>query len=268
MSNNNQPDWHKMAAKFDLWLPLIAPVGDAMLSELKVSGGEKVLDIASGTGEPALTLAKQQLTITVEGVDAAEGMINVAKAKVEKEKLTNISFSVMPAEKLDYADNSFDHITCRFGVMLFADPLAGLKEMHRVLKPSGTFVIAVWGDREKMPTMNWSYNVFKGRVPDEDMPPLGIVTSLGASGVIDAMLNEAGFDSFKVKRHFFDYQFDSFDEYWSLLETSDILKRQFDVLPETEHIAVKSEIAALANEFIGESGLTVPHEYVLVSGNK
>ena len=268
MSKNNQPDWHKMAIKFDLWLPHINPVGDTMLDALNVKPGDKVLDVASGTGEPALTLARRERTIEIVGVDAAEGMVNVAQDKVKKESLKNISFSTMPAEKLSYADSSFDHVICRFGVMLFADPLAGLKEMYRVLKPGGTFVIVVWGDKEKMPTMTWSYEVFKDKVHADDMPPLSIVTSLGAPGVVDELLNKAGFSEFQVERKHFDYDFDSFDDYWSLIESSDILKRQFDSLPKSEHAAIKNEIGEFADEFVGSSGLKVPHEYLLVSGKK
>lgn len=268
MSEKNQPDWHKMAEKFDLWLPHIEPVGIAMLDVLEAKLGDIVLDIASGTGEPALALARRRSDVEIVGVDAAEGMVNVAQGKVEKEGLKNISFSTMPAEKLEYSDNSFDHIICRFGVMLFEDPLAGLKEMYRVLKPGGTFVVAVWGERDKMPTMSWSYEVFKEKVSADDMPPLAIVTSLGAPGVIDTELNKAGFSGFRVDRKSFDYDFNSFDEYWLLIEATDILKRQFDALSEAEHVNVTNEIAAFANEYITDTGLKVPHEYLLVYGRK
>ncbi|MDH3327056.1 MAG: class I SAM-dependent methyltransferase [Gammaproteobacteria bacterium] len=268
MSNNSQPDWHKMAEKFDLWLPHIAPVGNAMLDVLESKSGDKILDIASGTGEPALTLARNISSVNIVGVDAAEGMVNVAQAKVEKEGLTNISFNVMPVEQLNYADNSFDHIICRFGVMLFQDPLAGLKEMYRVLKPGGSFVIAVWGARDKMPTMAWGYEAFKGKVSADDMPPLAIATSLGEPGVIDDILKQASFTDFQVERKYFNYDFKSFDEYWSLIESSDILKRQFDALAESEHASVRNEISEFADEFSTESGMKVPHEYLLVYGRK
>lgn len=268
MSIHNQPDWHKIAEKFDMWLPHIAPVGNAMLDALKPAAGDKILDVASGTGEPALTLARQRSDVDIQGVDAAEGMINVAQAKVEKEGLSHISFNTMPAEKLDFPDDSFDHIICRFGVMLFEDPLAGLKEMYRVLKPGGTVVIAVWGERDKMPTMSWSYEVFRDKVSEDNMPPLAIVTSLGAPGAIDTLLTQAGFSLFQVERKNFDYDFDSFDEYWELIESSDILKRQLDALPESEHQKVKNEIADFADHYVTDSGLKVPHEYLLVQGKK
>ena len=268
MSTSNQPDWHKIAEKFDLWLTHIQPVGDEMLNAFQPKSGDKILDVASGTGEPALTLARRREDVSIIGVDAAEGMINVAQSKVNNEALENISFSVMPAEKLSLDDNSVDHVICRFGVMLFDDPLTGLKEIYRVLKPGGQFVIAVWGERDKMPTMTWSYEVFKDKVSEDDMPPLKIVTSLGAPGAVDTLLNQAGFSSFKVERKEFEYDFESFDDYWSLIEASDILKRQFDSLPVTEHEKVKNEVAGFADEYVSDSGLKVPHEYILVYGQK
>ena len=59
MSTPKQIDWHSLAEKFDLWLPHIETVGDALLQKLGAQEGETILDVASGTGEPALTLARQ-----------------------------------------------------------------------------------------------------------------------------------------------------------------------------------------------------------------
>ena len=55
----NQPDWGAIAEKFDLWLPHIAPVGESLLQALGARPGERILDPGSGTGEPALTLARR-----------------------------------------------------------------------------------------------------------------------------------------------------------------------------------------------------------------
>ena len=73
-AKNNQPDWDKIAEKFDIFLPQIAPVGEALLEALDARPGDKVLDIASGTGEPALTLARRQPHVQITGIDAADGM--------------------------------------------------------------------------------------------------------------------------------------------------------------------------------------------------
>jgi ubiquinone/menaquinone biosynthesis C-methylase UbiE len=85
---DNQPDWDKIAEKFDIWLPQIAPVGTALLEKLAARAGDTILDMGSGTGEPALTLARTMgARVQITGIDAAEGMVNVAQKKVDTERL-------------------------------------------------------------------------------------------------------------------------------------------------------------------------------------
>ena len=265
---NSQPDWDKIAEKFDFLLPQIAPVGEALLEALGVAPGDRVLDLASGTGEPALTLARRQPHAVITGIDAAEGMVRAARRKVAAERLGNISFETMPAERLTFADESFDKALCRFGVMLFEDPLKGCREIRRVLKPGGAFALAVWSTPETMTTMYWAAQVFRDRVPEEHQPPIEKVTSLGGPGVLDMLLRGAGFTSFRVMPRRFDYQFESFEHYWQTMEASDILKQQFNALPAGERDAVRDEIARFARDFQTDHGLVIPHEYLLVAGTK
>lgn len=267
-AHTNQPDWDEIAEKFDLFLPQLAPVGEALLDALGTQPGDKVLDLASGTGEPALTLARRQPHVEVTGVDAAPGMVRAAQNKVKAEKLTNIAFHVMPAEHLAFEDGTFDKLLCRFGVMLFEDPLQGCREMRRVLKDGGRFALAVWSTPETMTTMGWAMNAFKDRVPEEHQPPLARVTSLGAPGVLEGLLHSAGFSEFRVTAHRFNYQFASFDDYWNLMEVSGILKQQFDALAAGERHLVRDEIAAYARDFHTDRGLVIPHEYLLAAGGK
>jgi ubiquinone/menaquinone biosynthesis C-methylase UbiE len=268
MTTQNQPNWDALAEKFDLWLPHIAPVGEALLSALPVEPGDHILDVASGTGEPALTLARRNPHTHITGIDAAPAMAKVAQNKVHNEHLSNISFSAMAAEKMEFADNSFDKLICRFGVMLFADSLQGLKEMQRVLKPGGHFALAVWSTAETMTTMHWAHRVFKNRLREEDQPALAKVTSLGNPGVLEALLQQAGFRHFTVECKRFDYRFNSFDEYWQIVEASDIMKQQFDALPIEQRNEVRDEVSRFASDFHTENGLAIPHEYLLASGQK
>ncbi len=270
MTQNNQPDWNKMAEKFDLWVPFIESVGEKMLAIADVQAGSQVLDVASGTGEPALTLAKKmQGKIDITGTDAMDGMVKVAQKKVAALGLNSIEFKTMPAEKLAFEDNSFDQVICRFGVMLFQDSQQGLNEMCRVLKPGGKFVIAVWNTPETMPIMNWGYLAFKGKIDDEKLPAIEKLTSLGGAGVLDAMLEKAGFNEFQICTEDLEYQFDSFNQYWELVEASDVLKMQFDALAEGQKSIIQNEMAAFAKDFESSEGqLSVPHQYLLVSGKK
>jgi ubiquinone/menaquinone biosynthesis C-methylase UbiE len=268
-AKDNQPDWNKIAEKFDIWLPQLAPVGEALLESLNAQPGDHIIDLGSGTGEPALTLARRMNGhIQITGIDAAEGMVKVAKSKVANEHLTGIDFTAMPAEKMDFEDNFFDRALCRFSVMLFTDPLQGLKELRRVLKPGGHFSLAVWSTPETMRTLYWSYEVFKHRLDEDYHPPLAKVTSLGAPGIMEQLLQEAGFKQFKVEQKIFHYQFESFNAYWNAVEASDILKMQYDALPEDQRNSIRDEVGRFARDFIHDGNLVIPHEYLLVSGIK
>jgi len=259
-----------MAEKFDLWVPFIGPVGEKMLSVANVQAGSKVLDVASGTGEPALTLAsKMQSTVDIIGTDAMEGMVKVAQNKVGKLGLKNITFVTMPAEELEFKDNTFDYVICRFGVMLFQDSQQGLNEMCRVLKPGGRFVFAVWNTAETMPVMNWNYLAFKGKIEESMLPAIEKLTSLSGAGVLDAMLDKAGFSEHEIGIENIEYQFESFQQYWDLMEASDLLKIQFDCMPEAQRPSIKNEVAQFAKNFEDDGGqLSVPHQYLLVVGRK
>lgn len=265
-NTDNQPDWHAIAEKFDVWLPYLEPAGTAMLKLIQAQPGQRVLDIASGTGEPALTLAERIADVTIIGTDAAAGMVNVAQAKVSKRGLKNIEFVTMPGDHLAFGDASFDALLCRFGIMFFDDPLSGLKEMHRVLKPGGRFAFAVWHTAQTMPVMRWSHQAFKGKLAAELLPPLEIVTRFGAPGVFEKLLHDAGFRDIRVSQETLNYRFDSFDHYWQLVEASDILKMQFDALPPEQRANVKDEVAQFAHEFTRDDGLHVPHDYLLAGG--
>jgi ubiquinone/menaquinone biosynthesis C-methylase UbiE len=263
-----QPDWGMIAEKFDLWLPHLAPVGTAMLEALPVAPGDHVLDVACGTGEPALTLARNNPHARVTAIDAAPPMVEVARRKAHQAGLTNIDFEAMAAEHMRFADAGFDALCCRFGVMLFEDSQAGLSEMHRVLKPGGAFVLAVWSTPETMTTMDWACRAFAGRIPEEQYPAVDKISSLGQPGRLEAMLAEAGFAEYAVVARTFHYRFPSFDEYWDLVEASDILKQQFDALPDGGRREVRDEVAAFARDFHGPDGLAIPHDYLLASGRR
>jgi len=268
-TKNNQPDWDKIAEKFDVWLPHIAPVSETLLAALDARPGERILDLASGTGEPALTLARRlKGHASITGIDAADGMVRVAQMKADRERLPGISFKCMPAEQLSFHDNAFDRVLCRFGVMLFTDPLQGLKEMRRVLKPGGRFALAVWSTPEAIPTLHWVYETFKTRLPENLHPPLAKVTSLGAPGLLQDLLKQAGFSDFSVDRHAFDYQFESFDDFWDTVEASDILKQQYDALPAGERNKIRDEVGRFARDFVHDGQLRIPHEYLVAAGTK
>lgn len=103
---------------------------------------DDILDIATGTGDLAIKLARELDPIAVTGVDLSEGMIEIGRAKVAKEGLQEVvTHGIGDCLLLPFTDASFDAVTCAYGVRNFADLLAGYREMHRVLRPGGRAVI-------------------------------------------------------------------------------------------------------------------------------
>lgn len=112
---------------------------------------QKILDIATGTGDLALMMSKLHPKKII-GLDISEGMLAVGKQKVAKAKLSDtIDMVIGDSEKMPYKDNTFDAITVSFGVRNFANLDKGLSEIRRVLKPSGIFVILETSNPTKFP---------------------------------------------------------------------------------------------------------------------
>ena len=103
---------------------------------------QQILDIATGTGDFALLLAKRIKPQHITGADISEGMMAVGREKVKQEGLQDtISFEKEDCTKLSFPDGSFDAVTSAYGVRNFHDLDAGLREMQRVLRPGGHLLI-------------------------------------------------------------------------------------------------------------------------------
>lgn len=102
---------------------------------------ESVLDIATGTGDLALQFAAVLPQAKITGLDLSEGMLEVARKKATKQTHPQLDFVKGDSEALPFQDNTYEAITVSFGIRNFEHLEAGLKEIYRVLKPGGIFVI-------------------------------------------------------------------------------------------------------------------------------
>ena len=108
---------------------------------VKETNPKIILDIATGTGDLAIALSKTNATKII-GLDISSGMLEIGKEKIKKQGLENkIEMVLGDSEKMPFEDNTFDAITVGFGVRNFENLENGLKEILRVLKPGGCFVI-------------------------------------------------------------------------------------------------------------------------------
>jgi len=123
-----------------------------VLKKVLLKNPETILDIATGTGDLAISFAKSTNAKKIIGLDLSEGMLEVARKKIKNSPLEEkVLFVKGDSEKLPFNDNFFDVITVAFGIRNFENLEKGLSEILRVLKPSGLFVILETSIPEKTP---------------------------------------------------------------------------------------------------------------------
>ncbi len=143
-----------------------------VVSQLKALDIEKVLDIATGTGDLAIMIA-ENTDAQVTGLDLSEGMLEFGRKKVTEKKLDDrIKMIQGDSENLPFEDNTFDAITVSFGVRNFENLEKGLLEINRVLKPNGTFIILEFAQPEKFP-MKQLYSFYSKHI----LPTIGRILS-------------------------------------------------------------------------------------------
>src|SRR6185503_13596612 len=131
---------------------MFAPLTEAMIERAGVHEGQSVLDVAGGAGEPSLTIAEiVGPNGSVTCTDAVNEMVETARSEAQRRGITNVQFQQCTAESLPFPSDSFDVVVSRLGAMFFPDPVAAVREMLRVTKPSGSLALAVWHKSELNP---------------------------------------------------------------------------------------------------------------------
>lgn len=129
----------------------------------------RVLDVATGTADYAIAAVARSKAEKVVGVDISDGMLAIGRAKVRRKSLSEkIELMHADAVSLPFEDNSFDAITCGYGVRNFAQLSQSLTEMYRVLKPGGQLRILEF-TYPTHPFVKWVYNLYFSYV----MPLIG-----------------------------------------------------------------------------------------------
>ncbi len=169
-------------------------VTDALVEYSRPLPGMRVLDLASGTGEPAISLAQRVASQgSVTAVDQSSELLEIAAERASNKKLLNFTTQQADAHLLPFADYSFDLATCRFGVMFFSDPQRALRELRRVLKPGARACFAAWGPMEQ-PYWQTTIQIVHRHVGGSLLPAGGADPfRFAASGSLPEVLSAAGF---------------------------------------------------------------------------
>jgi ubiquinone/menaquinone biosynthesis C-methylase UbiE len=143
------PSWDSVAAGWKTWWPTIENgarhVSRRLIELVDVRPGQRLLDIATGIGEPALSAASVVGPAgRVVATDLSSAMLDIARERAAAQGLTNVEFLQADAERLDFPDGSFDAVLCRWGLDDLPNPSETLRTIRRLLTPTGAFAAAVW----------------------------------------------------------------------------------------------------------------------------
>ena len=180
------------------------------LREIRATGALNLLDVATGTADLALALAKGIPGSRVVGVDISAGMLEVGRSKVRARDLEGrVRLDLGDGEQLPYEESSFGAVTVAFGVRNFENLEQGLRDMRRVLEPGGTLAVLEFSQPTAWPLRSLYLFYFKNI-----LPRIGLMVSKDASAytylpnsvqafpygeAFAAKLREAGFKSVRVR---------------------------------------------------------------------
>jgi ubiquinone/menaquinone biosynthesis C-methylase UbiE len=263
------PFWEKHR---DIIRGMFAPITQALIEDAAIRTQDSVLDVATGPGEPALSVAALAgPNGKVFGVDAIHGMVAAARTEAQRLGLQNAKFDVAFADDLPFAVDTFDAVISRFGVMFFPSPVDAVREMLRVLKPERKLALAVWHFADKNP-----FHFALSRVMDRyvDSPPLDPEAPdafrFAPRGKLLEVFSKAGVAApserllqFKIEAPV------SVEGFWNLRrEMSEKLSEKFATLSEQQKSKVKQEMFSSLHEYSTANNISFPAEVLLVSGAK
>jgi len=197
------------------------PVTQRMLDLATIKNGDWVLDIASGTGEPAIPAAQRVgPSGKVIGTDLSDDMLNVARDKAKQQQVDNIEFHCVDGETLPFEVNTFHAATIRWGLMFMPDPVSCLRLAHSVLKDDARVVVSCWAEPERNPFFTHIMSIL-GQFMELPQLPAGApgVFAFADPNRLVNVIKESGFQDIEIEDLSVDMVVaDSGEEYWTIME--------------------------------------------------
>jgi 2-polyprenyl-3-methyl-5-hydroxy-6-metoxy-1,4-benzoquinol methylase len=233
--------------------------------------GQTILDAACGTGLPSLALAERILPHgKVVAIDASPAMVAAAMRIARSAGVTNIEHRPMDLAAMQFADESFDAVTCKEGLMFCADPVKGAAELRRVLKPNGRFAMSAWDEPEKnafFTTINQAISRFMPRPTPRAGDPGPF--RLAPMSEFESVLRQAGFTGLTARAVEVVFEVDSADLHWQIVsDMSTPIEQARATLSATEAQSLKQAMAEAIEPYRVGRRIRLPNTALCISGRR
>jgi ubiquinone/menaquinone biosynthesis C-methylase UbiE len=267
--SESAPYWEKHR---EIMREMFAPVTQALIEDAEIAHRRAVLDIATGPGEPALTIADLIGSEgKVVGTDPVPEMVEAARREAYRRGLHDASFEVAFADSLPFPANTFEAVVSRFGVMFFASPVDSIRECLRVLKPGGKLAMAVWHFADKNPfhyvVAQLAERYVESPPPVPDSPD---AFRFASPGKLQAIFSEAGVAAASERLLQFSIRAAiSAENFWTLRsEMSEKLRTKLATFSKQQAAELKRDVIEALSPYSSNRGLSFPAEVLIVSGRK
>jgi SAM-dependent methyltransferase len=214
--------WAGLSAGWEKWDSIITdqlgPVGAAMIERLGIADGHRHLDVAAGTGEPGVSIARLFPSGRVVLTDLVAEMLDIAARRATAQGIANVETRVCSADDLPFGDAEFDSISVRFGYMFFPDMAKATAEFARVLTPGGRLCSSVWIEPDANPWTAVAMQAIATEVvvapPDPDGPNM---FRCAAPGYMSALYEDAGLGDVEEWDVGVELVTQSAEQYWDMI---------------------------------------------------
>ena len=261
--------WNESAEAYVGLLRNLEPFRSDLVGRLAPEAGERILDMGTGPGEPAITIARQvEPGGHVTGIDLSENMVSIAQRVARARGLENVDFRAMDCGDLEFPNESFDAVISSFGFQIFTDPERAAREALRVLRPHGRIAVSVWSTGDKVP---WIHAIIGPMLDHAEPDETGYIPTpyeTGGPGEMVTFLESAGFQNAVEERREYALKFENEEAYLHSLLRATPIGHSLSEEPED----VQKEVLRKTRENLARwktpEGLSIPGEGVIVVARK
>src|SRR3989454_902446 len=261
--------WNATGEKYLKLLRIFEPYGFDLLARVNPKIRESALDLATGPGEPAMSIARLVGPDgRVVGIDLSEQMVQLATQIAKERRIPGVTFLAMDAEKLDFPDESFDLVASRFGFQIFANPEIVARQAYRVVRPKGRIGVAVWSTADKATAIDAVVGPMLEFAEPDETGYWPTPFELGGPGELAKLLADAGFGETQEERRTHTMAFKDEDEYIEILVEGTPLGRAIQEEDPPVQKKILSKTRANLRKWKSRKGILIPCEGVIVTGTK